>query len=158
MKNKNGINTEDLDFYELDMERTKFILRDYLRIRLIKIEKYLYYLIKNDMSSLLSEAEFDYAKNLFKIKRKYFNEHFFKKINPQLNDFGPSGITSDVVQGPPQKFYTIIKSNTLENNYLNIKDIYNESTETLSIQREDIVCLPYFLIKDKVEENKYQLI
>ena len=81
MKNKkNGIKTEDIETYDLDLERVKFILRDYLRIRLLKIEKYLYYIIKNDLCNILSEAEFEYAKNLFKIKRKYFSENFYKKI------------------------------------------------------------------------------
>ena len=140
------------------MERVKFILRDYLRIRLLKIEKYLYYIIKNDLCNILSEAEFEYAKNLFKIKRKYFSENFYKKINQQLNDFSASGINPDVIQGPPKKFYSILKSNTSEADYLNIKDIYTESMETLSIHKDDIVCLPFSLIKEQIQEKKYQMI
>lgn len=140
------------------MERTKFMLRDYLRIRLAKIEKYLFHLIKNDLSSLLSQSEFEFANQLFKLKRKYFSDNLYKKINPQLHDFGSSGINQEVVQGPPEKFYCIVKSNTSEADHVSVKDIYQESNETLSIYKDDIVCMPYSLIKEKVDEKKYQFI
>jgi len=138
------------------MERAKFILRDYLRIRLVKIEKYIFHLIKNDLSTLLSQSEFEFANNLFKLKRKYFSENLYKKINHQLHDFGSSGINKEVIQGPPERFYCIIKSNTNEANYISVKDIYQESNETLAIHKDDILCIPYSLIKDKIEEKKYQ--
>jgi hypothetical protein len=134
------------------------MLRDYTRIRLAKIEKYLFHLIKNDLSGLLSQSEFEFANHLFKLKRKYFSDNLYKKINPQLHDFGSSGISKEVVQGPPEKFYSMMKSNTNEANYISVKDIYLESNETLSIHKDDIVCLPYTLIKEKIEEKKYQLI
>lgn len=134
------------------------MVRDYLRIRLIKIEKYLFYIIKNDLSALLSQSEFDFAKQLFKLKRKYFSDNLYKNINSQLHDFGAAGINKDVAQGPPEKFYCIVKSNTNETNYVSVKDIYQDSNETLSIHKDDIVCMPFSLIKEKVEEKKYQFI
>ncbi len=140
------------------MERTKFILRDYLRIRLAKIEKYLFYLITNEYGNLFSQSEFEFAKDLFRLKKRYFSDNLYKKINQGLNDFGSSGINKEILQGPPEKFYCIAKSNTSETNYISVKDLYSESNETLSIGKEDIVCIPYSLIKDKIEDHKYQLI
>lgn len=134
------------------------MLRDYLRIRLAKIEKYLFHLIKNDLSALLSQSEFEFANNLFKLKRKYFGDNLYKKINSQLHDFGSSGINKDVVQGPPDKFYCVVKSCTNEADYVSVKDIYLESNETLSIHKDDIVFMPYPLIKEKIQEEKYQFI
>ncbi len=50
-----SIEKENSDIIELDIERMKFLIKDYLRIRIMKIEKYLFYILKNDLSSLLSE-------------------------------------------------------------------------------------------------------
>ncbi len=52
---ENTIEKENSELIELDLERMKFIIKDYLRIRIMKIEKYLFYILKNDLSSLLSE-------------------------------------------------------------------------------------------------------
>lgn len=124
----------------------------------MKIEKYLFYLIKFDKSSLLSGTEFDFAKNLFKIKRKYFNENLYKRINSSYNDFTNAGINLDIVQGPPEKFYNIIKSNTNEADYISMKDYYEDSNEAISIYKDDIVCIPFAIVKEKVEDNKFQII
>ncbi len=51
---ENTIEKENSELIELDLERMKFIIKDYLRIRIMKIEKYLFYIFKNDLSSLLS--------------------------------------------------------------------------------------------------------
>jgi hypothetical protein len=124
----------------------------------MKIEKYLFYLIKNDKSSLLSGTEFDFAKNLFKIKRKYLNENLYKRINSSYNDFTNAGINIDIVQGPPEKFYNIIKSNTNEADNFVMKDYYEDSNETVTIHKDDIICLPFFLVKEKIEDNQFQII
>ena len=40
-------------YIEIDIQRIKFIIKDYLRIRLMKIEKYLFYLLKNNKVDIL---------------------------------------------------------------------------------------------------------
>ena len=42
-------------YMEIDIQRIKFIIKDYLRIRLMKIEKYLFYLLKNNKIDILSQ-------------------------------------------------------------------------------------------------------
>jgi hypothetical protein len=46
----------------MELERVKFIMKEYLRIRLAKIERYAFYLHNNDMDILLSIPERKYLK------------------------------------------------------------------------------------------------
>lgn len=138
---------EDSEILELDLERIKFLLKDYLRIRLCKIEKYLYYIIKNDLSGLISKNEFEFAFDLFKNKRSYFNENFNKKIHESFNDFVPNNLKDEIVVGPPFNSYVYCKSITYEPISIYLKDIWNESGESVTIAKDDVYCLPYLCIK-----------
>ena len=71
---KHNFDQETLDFMELDLQRVKYFVKDYLRIRLAKIEKYLYYILKNNLASLLSETEAKFVVDLINMKAVYFNE------------------------------------------------------------------------------------
>ncbi len=39
-----------------------------------------------------------------------------------------------------------------------MKDYYEDSNEAISIHKDDIFCLPFFIVKEKIEENKFQII
>ena len=51
-------------YIEIDIQRIKFIIKDYLRIRLMKIEKYLFFLLKNNKIDILSQNEIKFAAEL----------------------------------------------------------------------------------------------
>ena len=56
----------------MEMERVKYMLKSYLRARIIKIEKHLLYMVEKDQAHLLSEAEMEYAWNMYESKKKHF--------------------------------------------------------------------------------------
>jgi hypothetical protein len=148
--NKNKKN-EEIELIELDIERIKYYIKDYLRIRLAKVEKYLFYIIKNDFVSNLSHAEFEFASNLFKLRRAYFEDNLYKKINPQLNDFNVDGqkgnINPQMIQYASENTYVVIKSVSEDPIMINLKDVYEESLETKTIYKDEIFCLPFKLVK-----------
>ena len=67
-------------YIEIDIQRIKFIIKDYLRIRLMKIEKYLFYLLKNNKVDILSQNEIKFAAELMDVKAAYFIQGL-KKMN-----------------------------------------------------------------------------
>lgn len=142
---KNG-KDEDCDIMELDLERVKYMLKDYLRIRLSKIEKYLFHIIKNDLNDLLSKQEFDFACELFKIKRNYFGENFVKKINNMLNDFKPSELNENIIVSPPDT-YGIIRNISNEPILINLKDVYPETMEVKTLYKGEVCVIPLSLVK-----------
>jgi hypothetical protein len=138
---------DDAEILELDLDRIKFLIKDYLRIRLSKIDKYIYYIIKNDLNYLLSKTEFEFAYELFKLKKDYFNKGLIKKINESFNDFKPYPKNEEMLVAPPMNSYVCFKSVTFEPIVINLKEVWEESSETLIINRDEIYCLPLVLVK-----------
>jgi len=56
----------------MELERVKYMLKSYLRTRLLKLEKQAIYIIEKDLASLLSDPEMQYAWNLYENKKNYF--------------------------------------------------------------------------------------
>ncbi len=61
-----------VNIYRMELERVKFVMKSYLRIRLAKIERNLIYIIEKDRSELLSEAEKIFAFNILENRKKHF--------------------------------------------------------------------------------------
>jgi GINS complex subunit 4 len=69
----------------MEVERVKYVLKSYLRSRIIKIEKYLLYIVEKDKANLLSPAEMEYAWNIYEARKTHFKSEFFDKISKKLN-------------------------------------------------------------------------
>ena len=88
----------------MEIERVKFLLKAYLRARIIKIEKHLLYIIEKDQASLLSQAEMEYAWTLCETKKEHFNNEFFNKISKKLNVMSDDNdITDNMITKPNSK-------------------------------------------------------
>ena len=74
-----------LNIYRMEIERVKYLLKSYLRSRIIKIENQLIYLIEKDQAHLLSQSEMEYAWNLSEAKKEVYQKDFFNKISKTLN-------------------------------------------------------------------------
>jgi GINS complex subunit 4 len=83
-------NNSDERFYlnilRMEMERIKYMLKAYLRARIVKIEKHLLYIVEKDKASLLSPGEMEYAWTLYESKKEHFKSEFFDKISKKLNN------------------------------------------------------------------------
>ena len=168
--NPKKLDKETLDIMELDLQRIKFIIKDYLRIRLFKIEKYLYYIIKNELLNLLSQNEIKFASDLIHMKANYFNDALIR-IHPAVNKFHSfkdkfknmkekiAGLTDNMIVAPKRHSYVIAESITRENIILNMKDIYSDyDKDFIVLEKGDAAVVPYDLIKEYITNNKVQLI
>ena len=77
----------NLNIYRMELERVKFVMKSYLRVRLAKIERNLVYIIEKDRSELLSEAEKLFAFNILEARKTHFQQSFFEKVPRELNVF-----------------------------------------------------------------------
>ena len=167
---ENTIEKENADIIELDIERMKFIIKDYLRIRIMKIEKYLFYILKNDLSSLLSENEVEFVIKLINMKSVYFNEGL-KNIHQSANNFRVftdrfklmkdkiSALNDAMIVSPSENEFVIIQSITEENITINMKEVCDKYPyDFLQIEKNDIYILPYNAVKKLIKENKVKLI
>lgn len=74
-------------YYKLEIERMKYLLKSYLRTRLIKIQNNYLDIIKNEKGDLLSNAEYEFAANFFVHKKTHFIQSFAGKFPTILSDF-----------------------------------------------------------------------
>ena len=138
------------EIFELDIERFLYLIKDYLRIRINKIQKFIFYIIKNDLSNLLSQNEFDYAFNYYKLQKAYFTQNLYKKLNSNLNDM--TSISNQIVVCPNVKEYIFIKCITKDGLVFNIKENYQNSNEgIINISLGDVICIQENLIKNYIE-------
>lgn len=72
---------------KMEVERSRYMVKSYLRTRLFKIERQLMYLIEMDQANLLSEGEMQYAWSLYESKKDYFTQAFLSKIQNKHNPF-----------------------------------------------------------------------
>ncbi|KAL0360977.1 UNVERIFIED_CONTAM: DNA replication complex GINS protein SLD5 [Sesamum radiatum] len=62
--NKNGVDPLTVSLYQMDLDRTMFLLRSYLRTRLQKIEKYVFHIQKTlELWNRLSKQEQKFARS-----------------------------------------------------------------------------------------------
>ena len=174
-KKEKEINEKKLDknvkyYIELDIQRIKFIIKDYLRIRLMKIEKYLYYILKNNKINILSENEIKFAAELMDVKATYFIQGL-KKMNSLVNNFYQftdknksriekiQSINDAMITKPSESEFVIIQNisnNTID---INIKEINNEyQGEFLSIYSGEKCLVPFKLIEPYIERNQVKII
>jgi len=65
--------------YEMDMERVKFSLARYLRARLAKIERHMFFIAEDERQlARLSEQERRYLTELVQLHNNYFDETVFR--------------------------------------------------------------------------------
>lgn len=134
------------EILELDLERVLFVFKDYLRIRLAKIEKFLFQIIQMDLGNLLSNKEFDYAFKLFTLKRAYFTQNVYSKLNDTLNDL--KKIKNQVIVSPNLKLYSFAKNLSRNSTPISIKDNYENSEEpVIEVEFGETICLPENLLK-----------
>ena len=96
-----------IDAYKMELERIKFLLKSYLRIRLAKIEKQLFYLIeaRESIGSTLSKAEWKYAFTLCALRGTYLSENFMKMIPIFCREFEVDKPIPKEMSKPPKDAY-----------------------------------------------------
>ena len=174
-KKEKEINDKKIDknvkyYIEIDIQRIKFIIKDYLRIRLMKIEKYLFYLLKNNKIDILSQNEIKFAAELMDVKAAYFMQGL-KKMNSLVNNFYQftdknksrvekmQTISDAMITKPSDSEFVIIQNvsnNTID---INIKEINNEyQGEFLSIYSGEKCLVPFKLIEPYLESKQVKII
>ena len=168
---KNKKLDKNIKYYtEIDIEHIKYIIKDYFRIRLMKIEKYLFFLLKNNKIDILSQNEIKFAAELMDIKAAYFIQAL-KKMNSLSNNFYQFTdktktrvekmqiINDEMITKPSDNDYVIVQNISNNTININIKDICSEyKGEFLSIYSGEKCLVPYKLIEDYLKHKQVKII
>ncbi|GMH08649.1 hypothetical protein Nepgr_010489 [Nepenthes gracilis] len=87
---RSGFDPLIVSIYQMDLERAQFLLRSYLRIRLLKIVNDMIHISKTDVWNHLSREEQNFASRCSEHMKNYMDEAVLSKL--------PSGYQSNVKQ------------------------------------------------------------
>lgn len=74
-----------MNILRMELERVKYVLKSYLRARILKIETNLFYIVEKDKAHLLSEAEMQYTWVLYENRKEHFKSELFNHVTTALN-------------------------------------------------------------------------
>ena len=168
---KNKKMDKNVKYYiEIDIQHIKYINKDYFRIRLMKIEKYLFYLLKNNKIDILSQNEIKFTAELMDIKAAYFIQGL-KKMNILANNFFQftdktksriekmQTISDAMVTKPNDNDYVIVQNISNNTININIKDVYSEyKGDFLSIYSGEKCLVPFKLIENYLRHKQVKII
>ncbi|KAK9288632.1 hypothetical protein L1049_017092 [Liquidambar formosana] len=110
---ESGIDPLTVSLYEMDLDRTQFLLRSYLRIRLHKIEKYMIHILKTDLWNRLSEQEQKFAKRCTDDLGKHLEQSVLSRLPDGYKSLLKQSTASeedDMVSEPQLDTFVICKS------------------------------------------------
>ncbi|GAB5591093.1 DNA replication complex GINS protein SLD5 [Umbelopsis nana] len=97
--------------YQTEMERIKFLIRNYLRTRLYKIEKYTTYILNRpDVRELLSDKEIQYAQSYSDLLEKHYSKSFLGSLPQSQQDVNEKINTLSSVSVPDDYSAVIVRA------------------------------------------------
>ncbi|EYU29677.1 hypothetical protein ABFS82_07G004600 [Erythranthe guttata] len=155
---QNGVDPLTVSLYQMDLDRTMFLLRSYLRIRLQKIEKYVFHVLKTpEIWARLSKQEQKFANRCGEDLKHHLEQSVLSKLPDQYQShLRQSGASEDddMVPEPQLDGYVVCRSKK----YLGAFQLDDGGEEPVNIEADDLYALPYKSIKPLVESGQIDLV
>ncbi|KAJ8767504.1 hypothetical protein K2173_017548 [Erythroxylum novogranatense] len=155
----NGIGSLTVSLYQMDLDRSQFLLRSYLRIRLQKIEKYLFHILKtDDQLNRLSRQEQVFARRCTDDLGSHLDETVLSRLPDNYQSVLKQSVTSeedDMVPAPRLDTFVVCKARQ----YLSGLDFEPEySTEIAELESDLLTFACYKFIKKPFEKGMIDLV
>ncbi|KAJ4900772.1 DNA replication protein-related [Raphanus sativus] len=156
---EDGIDPLVVSLYQMDLDRTQFLLRSYLRVRLLKIEKFMFHILKSEEAeSRLSEQEKAFARRCAADLTKHFEESVLLKLPENYQTVQKQSLISDeddMVPEPNLDTFVVCRSkNSLK---LNLYE-EGETPVILDLDRGEPSFVRYRAVKRAFESGEVELI
>ena len=141
---------------ELELDRLKFMLKDYLRIRLKKIEKFIFFLVAENKINILSNEEIKFAMAYFKERKEYCNTKLLNRVGKESFNWFGKQLNKEFVVMPNENSYCFIKS--IDNFETTIKNPIDMQNENFFLSRNEVALVREKEIEKFLAENRVKLI
>ncbi|XP_059435213.1 DNA replication complex GINS protein SLD5 [Corylus avellana] len=152
-----GIDPLTVSLYQMDLDRTQYLLRSYLRTRLQKIGKYMFHISNNpEVQNRLSEQEKGFAKRCTEDMERHLEESVLSKLPDNYRDILKQSIISeenDMVPEPQLDTFVVCKSRRFLGPFQ-----LDGSDELLEMKPDDLCIIHYKSIKERVQEGEIDLV
>ncbi|KAK9355351.1 hypothetical protein V1523DRAFT_438683 [Lipomyces doorenjongii] len=141
-------------FVETEVERVKFLVRGYLRARILKIDKYYMHILNNlDMQTRLSQSELRYAKRRGNQLKRYYDLRFLSSLPPSLQRLDDTAGGLQMVEMPDLNEVVFIRV---------LHDVPGEvdlgNDDKIELRTGNIYVLPYKVIRRHIDNGDVQLV
>ncbi|CAA2976007.1 DNA replication complex GINS protein SLD5-like [Olea europaea var. sylvestris] len=155
---RNGVDPLTVSLYQMDLDRTLFLLRSYLRTRLQKIEKYVLHIQKTaQLWNHLSKQEQKFAVRCIGDLTQHLEQSVLSKLPDQYQShMKQSGASEDDDMVPEPKLDTYIICRSKK--FLGSFQLDDSEEEPVNIEADDLYALPYKSIKPLVESGQIDLV
>ncbi|KAF9594635.1 hypothetical protein IFM89_034257 [Coptis chinensis] len=155
---QNGTDPLTISLYQMDLDRSQFLLRSYLRIRLYKIEKYMIYISKTtDMWNRLSEQEQKFAKRCIDDMEKHLTQSVLSRLPFGYQSMMKQSISSeedDLVPEPQLDTFVFCKSK----GSLGAFQLDESGDEIVDLVADDLYVLRYKSVKPLIENGQIDVV
>lgn len=156
--NKNGVDSLTVSLYQMDLDRTMFLLRSYLRTRLQKIEKYVFHIEKTtELWNRLSRQEQKFTERCAEVLKHHLEDSVLLKLPNQYQSHLKQSSASeqdDMVPKPKLDTYVVCRSKK----FLGAVLLDDSGEDPVNIEADDLYALPYRSIKLLVESGQIDLV
>ncbi|XP_059646072.1 DNA replication complex GINS protein SLD5 [Cornus florida] len=156
---KNGIDPLTVSLYQMDLDRTLFLLRSYLRVRLQKIEKYMFHIQKTtELWNRLSNEEQKFAKRCTEDAEQHFEQSVLSKFPDRYKSHLKQSVISeedDMVPEPQLDTFVICRSKS----FLGAFQLDDSGEEKpVDLEADDLYALRYKSIKPLLQSGQIDLV
>jgi len=149
-----------IQLFQMELERVKYMLQSYLRIRLWKIQKYHQFVSQKNPKqyNLLSVQEQKFLKGYSRTVEAYLSASFlsFMPDNKEVRSLlGTDSLGLNMVPEPNTDTFIFVRVNEDIGEY---QVDTGEAGETESLMKDDVLLLPYHPIKPLLLKKKLELI
>ncbi|KAA8531211.1 hypothetical protein F0562_005875 [Nyssa sinensis] len=156
---RSGIDPLIVSLYQMDVDRTLFLLRSYLRTRLQKIEKHMFHVQKTtELWNRLSRQEQKFAKRSVEDIEQHFEQSVLSKLPDRYKSHLKQSIISeedDMVPEPPLDTFVICRSKSFLGSF-QLDDSGEE--KPVDLEADDLYALRYMSIKPLVQSGQIDLV
>lgn len=139
----------------MEIDRINYMLRDYLRVRIKKIESSVHYIFKDTGTAtyeMLSKDEQKFAIGYMDITEDHFKKSFLSMLPPRVQILDRDGKV-DPTTGPSLNKFVFCRIRNSIGSYAVGEE---ENDDTLDLDQNDILCIRYksirqLLLKEDVE-------
>ncbi|KAI3924236.1 hypothetical protein MKW98_032437 [Papaver atlanticum] len=154
---EDGKDALTVSLYQMDLDRTEFLLRSYLRTRLQKIEKYMIHISKTELWNRLSKPEKEFAKSCKENMENHLKQSVLSRLPFGYQDFLKQSISSeedDMVPEPQLDTFVFCKSKGSVGSF----QLDAVGDEVVDLIADDLYVLRYKSIKPLVETGQIDLV
>lgn len=160
---ESGIDPLTVSLYQMDLDRTQFLLRSYLRIRLQKIEKFMFHILKtNELHDRLSKQEKNFTRRYSEVIGKHLEESVLLNLPDNYQSLLRQSTTSeedDMVPEPQMDAFVVCRARE----YVGPSELQdsNKSLATdllMEMEPGELFFIPFKRIKKLLENGKVDLV